>query len=302
MPRASYLATALVASLASVAVVSAQHGPAPTGGTPQGSAASATPANLVRASVAPALVRAPGGGEAIAIVITVAPEWHIYWSNPGDSGAAPSVKLELPDSWSSGPLTYPRPEVFGDADERTFGYSGTVHLLVPVRRPAGWTGALEVRGELSWLACRRSCIAGRSALESTVSTDPAASADAPGARSWPRALPAGSSVAVSGAGGPQALTASVKDLPESGTVQFIPDDCAGIRWDGGVGPYPLQWDAATRLWTLRTPISVTPADAPGGAPRVRGLVLVGADPGGRAYFVDIPVPSAPTLTDPDPAR
>ena len=301
-PRASYLATVVAASLASAAPVAAPQAIAPAGGAPQGAAASAAPAQLVRASLVPALVRTPGGGEAIAIGITVAPEWHIYWSNPGDSGAAPSVKVELPEGWSSGALTFPRPEVLGDSDERTFGYSGTVHLLVPVTRPAGWQGALEVRGELSWLACKRSCVAGRSSLAGTLSTDAASRADAPGGRAWPRALPAGSSVAVAGDAGALALTASVKDLSESDAVQFIPEDCAGIRWGDGMGPHPLQWDAATRLWTLRTPISVTPGDAPGGAPRARGLVLVGANATGSAYFVDISVPITPTLHDPKPAR
>ena len=260
------------------------------------------PAHLVRASLAPALVRAPGGGEAIAISITVAPQWHIYWSNPGDSGAAPSVKLQLPVGWTSGALTFPRPEIFGDDDERTFGYSGTVHLLVPVRRPEGWQGTIDVRGELSWLACKTSCVAGRSALEGKLAADAAAISDAPAGRTWPAAMPAGSSVAVSGAGGSRELSVSIPNVPETAKVEFIPDDCAGIRWGAGMGPHELRWDAPARHWTLQTPISVTPGDAPGGVPRARGLVVVGGERNGPAYFVDISVPPAPTLTDPEPAR
>ena len=313
-PRASYLAALATAAVAAAAVpsvavvagaaasVAVPQGAVPGVASPQAAAPNAAPANLVRASLVPALVRVPGGGEAIAVSITIAPQWHIYWSNPGDSGAAPSVKLELPEGWTAGALTFPRPEIFGDDDERTFGYSGTVHLLVPVRRPEGWQGALDVRGELSWLACKRSCVAGRSALEGKLATDSAAISDAPAARAWPAAMPAGSLATVSGTGGSKALSISIPDVPESAKVEFIPDDCAGIRWGAGTGPHQLRWDAPARHWTLQTPISVTPGDAPGDAPRARGLVVVGSAPAGPAYIVDLPVPAAPTLPDPEPAR
>lgn len=297
-PHASYLAT-LAAAAAAAAAVSVL----PTAGAAtQVAAPSAAPAALVRASVVPTLVRAPGGGEAIAISITVAPQWHIYWTNPGDSGAAPSVRLELPEGWASGPLTYPRPEIFGDADERTFGYSGTVHLLVPVKRPDGWQGALEVRGELSWLACKTACVAGRSPLSASVAADAASVADAPADRAWPAALPAGSSAGIAGEGSSRTLTASIATLAESEKVRFIPDDCAGVRWGDGTGPHELRWDGERRLWTLQTPISVNPGDAPVGAPRARGLIIVGTGPKGPAYWIDTAAVAAPTLTSPEPAR
>jgi thiol:disulfide interchange protein DsbD len=312
---ASYLAAIVSSALASLmasGVCASADASAPAAGAAHGAhvahvgigplshqaAQAESSARLVRAELVPALVRAPGGGEAIAIAVTVAPDWHIYWRNPGDSGAAPSVKLELPAGWSAGPLSYPRPEIFGDADERTFGYSGTVHLLIPVTRPEGWQGAIDARGELSWLACKRSCVAGRSPLAGQVSTDAAALADAPGGRAWPGQLPAGSAALVSGEGAARTLAISLGSVPESEKVRFIPDDCTGIRWGDGTGPFELRWDAATRLWRLQTPLSVVSGDAPGGVPRARGLVLAGADPAGPAYFVDIPVPAAPTLTSP----
>ena len=313
-PCASYLAALAAAAVAAAAApsgaaaagaatsVTAPQVEVPSPASPKVATPNAVPVDLVRASLAPALVRMPGGGEAIALSITVAPGWHIYWSNPGDSGAAPSVKLQLPEGWSAGALTFPRPEIFGDDDERTFGYSGTVHLLVPVKRPEGWQGALDVRGELSWLACKRSCVAGRSALEARVATDAEALVDAPASRTWPVAMPAGSSAAVSVTGASRELRLSIPNLPETAKVRFIPDDCAGIRWGDGTGPFELRWDGPTRHWTLQTPISVNPADAPGGIPRMRGLVVVGSEPTGPAYFVDIPVPAAPTLTGPEPAR
>jgi DsbC/DsbD-like thiol-disulfide interchange protein len=311
-PAASYLAGLASSALASLAAIGASG--AETSSVTEGDHARgaqlgagslvqpvtqpAVPANLVRAELMPALVRMPGGGEAIAIAVTVAPEWHIYWKNPGDTGAAPTAKIELPAGWTSGALAFPRPEVFGDADERTFGYSGTVHLMIPVTRPGAWQGGVSVKGELSWLACKRSCVAGRSPLSGQVLADAAASVDAPSERAWPMPLPAGSDAVISGEGAARILSVSVAGVAESEKVQFIPDDCTGIRWGGGTGPFGLQWDAQKRLWTLKTSLSVTPGDAPGHAPRARGLVLVGARASGPAYFVDTPVPAAPTLTSP----
>lgn len=301
-PFASYLGAIAASVAASVGAG------VPSQGAPQG-AAPAMPqgvetASLVKASIMPALVRAPGGGEALSIAITIAPHWHIYWSNPGDSGAAPSVKLELPAGWTAGALTFPRPEIFGDDDERTFGYSGTVHLLVPVTRPEGWQGPIEVRGELSWLACKRSCVAGRSRLEGSLPSDPSSRTDAPAGRTWPAAMPAGASASVTGDGTSRTFAVAVPQmhLPESARVQFIAEDCAGIRWGGGTGPFGLNWDGQRRIWTLQTPVSVTSGDAPGGAPRVRGLLVVGHEPSAPAFFVDIPVPTPPTLSSPEPAR
>jgi thiol:disulfide interchange protein DsbD len=311
-PAASYLAGLVSSALASIVAIGAAGAgmslAAPAGhedgaqlgvgSIAQPAPQSAAPANLVRTALVPSLVRMPGGGEAIAIAVTVAPDWHIYWKNPGDSGAAPTAKIELPAGWTSGALAFPRPEVFGDADERTFGYSGTVHLLIPVTRPEAWQGAVSVKGELSWLACKRSCVAGRSPLAGEVLADAASIVDAPSGRAWPMPLPAGSVAAISGEAAARILSVSVAGVPESEKVQFIPDDCAGIRWGGGTGPFGLQWDAEKRLWTLKMPLSVTPGDAPGHAPRARGLVLVGASASGPAYFVDTPVPAAPTLTSP----
>src|SRR5262245_12535811 len=58
---------------------------------------------------------APGkAGEPITVGVrfNVAPKWHIYWKNPGESGLATTIKLELPEGWSQGDLQYPAPVTF----------------------------------------------------------------------------------------------------------------------------------------------------------------------------------------------
>src|ERR1035441_9575897 len=35
--------------------------------------------------------------------------WHIYWTNPGDSGEPPRVKWSLPSGFQAGPLEWPVP-------------------------------------------------------------------------------------------------------------------------------------------------------------------------------------------------
>ncbi|MBV9776246.1 MAG: cytochrome C biogenesis protein, partial [Acetobacteraceae bacterium] len=39
---------------------------------------------------------APGTPVRLGLLIRLAPGWHTYWKNPGDAGAAPELRLDLP--------------------------------------------------------------------------------------------------------------------------------------------------------------------------------------------------------------
>ena len=46
---------------------------------------------------------APLGGELrLGVVLERAPEWHVYWRTPGDSGLSTQIELTLPGGWSAG--------------------------------------------------------------------------------------------------------------------------------------------------------------------------------------------------------
>lgn len=271
---------------------------------PQDQKPTPQPKDLVQASLGPSLVRITGG-EAVVVSVRVAPHWHIYWSNPGDSGAAPKVTLALPEGWTAGEVVFPRPQVLGDESERTFGYEGVVHLLVPVRRPDGAQGTVDVRGEMSWLACRTSCVSGRSSLSGQVSVSVG---DAPSGRAWPSAMPASAHATLEGSGDARTLRIEIPanaaprgDLGAGGSsigqVTFIPDDCAGVRWQDGTGPFALARGPGG-AWTLQAGCAIAQSDAPKAGIRLRGLLLWGPDATDPAFQVDLPVPGAPTLPVP----
>src|SRR5690349_13321800 len=51
-------------------------------------------------------------GETITAALRMVSEegWHTYWRNWGDAGTPPSLKWELPEGITAGPIQWPVPE------------------------------------------------------------------------------------------------------------------------------------------------------------------------------------------------
>ncbi|MDP3544521.1 MAG: thioredoxin family protein [Elusimicrobiota bacterium] len=75
--------------------------------------------------------------------------WHTYWTNPGDSGLAPTL--------STGTLEFPAPERIVAGPLTSFGYSGEV--LLPATLPKGVKTVTA-----TWLECAEVCIPGKAVL------------------------------------------------------------------------------------------------------------------------------------------
>lgn len=122
--------------------------------------------------VADAQVR-EGGVSRVGVRLVMAPGWHVYWENPGDSGLATEVLWAAPDSVSIGPLRWPLPERFSSPGEvESFGYADQVLLASEVRWPdAVVSGAIRAR--VSWLACRDICLLGEAELRADLPLPPA---------------------------------------------------------------------------------------------------------------------------------
>jgi len=103
---------------------------------------------------------APGETFWVALHQRIAPGWHTYWRNPGDSGEAPRVEWALPAGFTAGEIGWPFPERIPVGSAMTYGYSDEVVLLIPVTPPAGLTPGDQVtlRGQASWLVCEKTCI------------------------------------------------------------------------------------------------------------------------------------------------
>jgi DsbC/DsbD-like thiol-disulfide interchange protein/cytochrome c biogenesis protein CcdA len=82
------------------------------------------------------------------------PEWHGYWSNPGDAGAGMVLALDLPPDWEVGAPRYPVPKRLIVAGLMNHVYEGPHTVLVPViPGPSVKSFTGPVGGTVDYLAC-----------------------------------------------------------------------------------------------------------------------------------------------------
>jgi len=79
----------------------------------------------------------PGATVIVAVRQKIAPGWHTYWRNPGDSGGATTLDWTLPSGVEAEPILWPLPQRQRLQSLMNYGYSDTVYLPVPIRIPSG---------------------------------------------------------------------------------------------------------------------------------------------------------------------
>jgi len=115
----------------------------------------------------------PGQPFTVGVALKLAPKWHVYWINPGETGLPTKVEFKLPAGWTAGPVRYPVPKEFVQpGDIAGYGYEDEVVLLATIT-PATDTnvgGATEkIAARVSWLVCDpKQCIPGRANVQTTV--------------------------------------------------------------------------------------------------------------------------------------
>jgi DsbC/DsbD-like thiol-disulfide interchange protein/cytochrome c biogenesis protein CcdA len=83
-----------------------------------------------------------------------APEWHGYWSNPGDAGQGMRLTLDLPPDWEVGEARYPVPRQLLVSGLMNHIYQGPYTVLVPVTPgPSVKDFAGPLKGHVEYLAC-----------------------------------------------------------------------------------------------------------------------------------------------------
>jgi thiol:disulfide interchange protein DsbD len=136
-------------------------------------------------------------GTHVGLLFDLQPEWHIYWTNAGDSGEPPEVKWTLPVGVAAGPLQFPAPKRLPLGPLMDFGYE--TQVLFPAALTLSGNAAksaVPISADVSWLVCRLACVPGKAHLALTLPPgDGAASGAAPlFAKSFgtmPRSLPRG---------------------------------------------------------------------------------------------------------------
>lgn len=134
----------------------------------------------------------PGKTFRAAVRFTIAPDWHIYWKHPGETGLPTTVKLDLPEGFTTAPVLYPVPKLFDQFGQVTgYGYGEEVLLLIDITAPEKIDGStVSFNGRASFLVCEKVCIPGSSQLSLTLPVGTAApSSDSEHIASWSAKLP-----------------------------------------------------------------------------------------------------------------
>lgn len=101
----------------------------------------------------------PGESLLVGLEIALDPEWHTYWKNPGDSGAAAIFQWDLPEGFSAGEILWPAPERIPTPPFMTYGFHGRPVLLVRLQAPRVITSpSVKIGLKAEWLECKEECI------------------------------------------------------------------------------------------------------------------------------------------------
>ncbi|MEC9373201.1 MAG: protein-disulfide reductase DsbD domain-containing protein [Planctomycetota bacterium] len=119
---------------------------------------------------------APGARGHIAITFEIAPEWHMYWKNPGDTGMAPIIDLELPEGVAAGEPIWPTPRRYRHAGTiLDYIFEERLTIIIPVAVESSVSpGEKPIAADLEWLVCKEVCLAGLGRVEGrlVISDDP----------------------------------------------------------------------------------------------------------------------------------
>ena len=101
----------------------------------------------------------PGEPFQALLRMRIAPGWHTYWMNPGDSGLATQLQWRLPAGVTAGALSWPVPMRLPVGPLMNYGYENEVLLPVQITVPAGFAApVLQVSAQAEWLVCKEVCI------------------------------------------------------------------------------------------------------------------------------------------------
>lgn len=87
------------------------------------------------------------------------PGWHVYWRNPGDSGAAPRFSFNTSSNITLGETRWPYPERLPVAHLVNLGYENDVAYLFDARLTEEGD-RVRIEADLEWLVCEEECIPG----------------------------------------------------------------------------------------------------------------------------------------------
>lgn len=100
-------------------------------------------------------------GESItlATVVNLAPEWHVYWINPGDSGLPVRITWTAPEGVTIDPIQWPAPDKISYDILANYGYYDTVKLLQKIHISSEYKNEpIHLTASVEMLVCKEICI------------------------------------------------------------------------------------------------------------------------------------------------
>jgi thiol:disulfide interchange protein DsbD len=253
-------------------------------------------ADLVKVTAAADVeVVAPEQTFHVAVRFAIEPRWHIYWRNPGDSGAATSVKVRGPAGFRIGAPRFPRPIAMREPEGITFGYEEETVILVPVTAPATLApGRADFDVDVFYFVCRDVCMIGEAKLLVGVeATETSMGGEPPRPRAdktidrFRRRLPAPIAT-LEGARAVREGDRVVVTGPALGFdgLQFFPDPSPGVN--PGAAAVTIEQDR----FRLVVPLALEPQNALGERMTLRGLIGLGRRLDDPCYEIEIALDDA----------
>jgi thiol:disulfide interchange protein/DsbC/DsbD-like thiol-disulfide interchange protein len=198
-------------------------------------------------------VAAPGQKIWVALRQKIAPGWHTYWSNPGDSGEATRIAWKLPDGFSASHIRWPIPEAIPVGPLLNHGYSDEVLLLTEITVPQSASGAVTLRADANWLVCKEICIPeeGTASVDLSIGT-PAqmsehAAAIGQAVTKLSKPLPWRTTLAVDATTARLTIVDAALDPTRIARIRFFPNEWGGIAY---APEQPVTWSGNSPTLTL----------------------------------------------------
>jgi thiol:disulfide interchange protein DsbD len=208
----------------------------------------------------------PGKPFRIGMHLRMAPGWHIYWKNPGDSGIATAPGWDLPETFTVSALDWPLPRrLVEPGNIEVYAYKDETLLIAEVTPPASIDQKeITLRANPKWLVCEQICIPGAAELELTLPVAESAAPANAGLFSKFNALVPSKSAppfAMSWARTPTGWNLALRDVVDAGRIDFYPyaNEKAPV---GHTAPQTLNDGAAD----IAVPVE--------GSPEIEGVLVV----------------------------
>ena len=156
--------------------------------------------------------------------------WHSYYQNSGGVELPPSIKWNLPDGFSAGPIQWPTPSVKDGYFGKSYIYTGSPIFLVNISTPADLEigSHVEFSADANWQICKELCIDESASFQFNLPVTAEATMDPDNAELYANALkqlPASASWSISADTQSDTITLRItaEDPINSTFSDFIPD-------------------------------------------------------------------------------